>query len=135
MLLLDTLRAAGLTVTADGDRLIVAPKDRLTPALRQQMAAHKAELLALLAAENAPEWPQDAQHTPAAPIDQQRPTASGVGQPGAPDHAGGAGYGACRHDWRLAGPPLGGIRCDGCGLVRSYRAPRALNRTEDTDDT
>ncbi|KAA0681860.1 hypothetical protein [Roseomonas genomospecies 6] len=47
--ILATIAAAGLTVTADGDRLTVRPKDRITPEVRDLIRARKAELLALLA--------------------------------------------------------------------------------------
>jgi hypothetical protein len=47
--LLQQLRAAGFELTADGDRLRIRPADRVTPALRDQIARHKSELLAALA--------------------------------------------------------------------------------------
>lgn len=47
--ILTTIAAAGLTVTADGDRLAVRPRDRITPEVRDLIRARKAELLALLA--------------------------------------------------------------------------------------
>lgn len=49
MAVLDTLRASGLTVTADGDRLIVAPSSAITPQLRQIIRDHKTEILDALA--------------------------------------------------------------------------------------
>ncbi len=51
--LLQQLRAAGVQVVADGDRIrVVAPKDVLTTELRAAIAAHKPDLLRYLAAEN-----------------------------------------------------------------------------------
>ena len=47
--LLGAARAAGLTIRADGDRLLVRPKAALTPAWRAKLTTHKAELLAALA--------------------------------------------------------------------------------------
>lgn len=40
---------AGLTLTPDGDRLVIEPKSRLTDELRARLRAVKPELLALLA--------------------------------------------------------------------------------------
>jgi TubC N-terminal docking domain len=49
-LLLEALRAHGVSVTAVADRLRVeAPRGVLTPEVREQLALHKAELLSLLA--------------------------------------------------------------------------------------
>lgn len=49
LLLLADLRRAGLSLRAEGDRLFLAPADRIGP-LAIVVKAHKAELLALLAA-------------------------------------------------------------------------------------
>ena len=46
--LLDDLAAAGLTVTADGDRLVIRPAAKLTDAARAALRALKPEVLALL---------------------------------------------------------------------------------------
>ena len=46
--LLTTLRLRGLTLAADGDALIVRPRDRLTDELRAAIRAHKRDLLAEL---------------------------------------------------------------------------------------
>src|SRR5215475_99331 len=46
--LLTTLRAMGLVVSADGDALIVRPRDLLTDELRAAIRAHKLGLLAEL---------------------------------------------------------------------------------------
>lgn len=45
---LEHLRAAGLTITADGDRLTVTPRDLLTDDLRSAIRENKAALLAAL---------------------------------------------------------------------------------------
>ena len=45
---LAVLSAAGLTAAADGDRLLVMPADRITPALRETIRANKAVILAAL---------------------------------------------------------------------------------------
>lgn len=45
---LDRLRGAGMSVTWDGDDLMVGPKDRLTDSMRQGIRAHRAELIAAL---------------------------------------------------------------------------------------
>ena len=46
--LLARITAAGLTVEADGDRLLVRPRERLTVELRETIRSHNPELLALL---------------------------------------------------------------------------------------
>lgn len=46
--LLDRLAAAGLSVTAAGDRLLIQPAAKLSDDLRQAVVAMKPELLALL---------------------------------------------------------------------------------------
>ena len=43
------LVARGYSVTAEGDRLLVAPRERITDQLRQRIRASKADLLRLLA--------------------------------------------------------------------------------------
>ncbi len=54
--LLKALRASGVTLTADGDRLKVAgPSDALTASLRNEIARQKSQLLRLLAASSADE--------------------------------------------------------------------------------
>ncbi len=54
--LLAELRAAGVRIEADGDRLrVAAPKDALTDTLRAAIATHKAELLRFLAPERITE--------------------------------------------------------------------------------
>jgi len=52
--LLEQLRSEGFRLTAAGDRLRVAPRDRLTDPLRDLIRAHKAELMAALAQEPLP---------------------------------------------------------------------------------
>jgi len=47
--LLDDLAGAGLTVTADGDRLVIRPTAKLTDAARAVLRTLKPEVLALLA--------------------------------------------------------------------------------------
>ncbi len=46
--LLVELRAEGFRLTAEGDRLVVRPASKLTPELREVVAAAKPELLALV---------------------------------------------------------------------------------------
>src|SRR5215470_12904392 len=46
--LLTSLRGRGLTLTADGDALVVRPRDLLTDELRAAIRAHKRDLLAEL---------------------------------------------------------------------------------------
>ncbi len=46
--LIERLAAAGLTVTADGDRLLIQPAAKLSDDLRSAVVAMKPELLALL---------------------------------------------------------------------------------------
>ena len=74
--LLQTLAAAGLTVTADGDRLVVTPAARITDELRAAIRAWKLDLLAELAA--PPPAPPSAEAPPAPP------TASPAPEPPAP---------------------------------------------------
>jgi hypothetical protein len=52
--LLDDLRTAGLTVTADGDRLVIRPGSRLPDSLRERVRTHKAALLDLLGGRTEP---------------------------------------------------------------------------------
>lgn len=52
--LLDDLHSAGVTVTADGDRLVIRPASKLTDDMRAALRAAKAELLAELGARQAP---------------------------------------------------------------------------------
>jgi len=66
--LLAELRASGLTLTADGSRLRVAPADKLTDDLRAGIREHRAGLLALLAAESAPAVESYSSTTPAEKI-------------------------------------------------------------------
>jgi TubC N-terminal docking domain len=49
--LLTRLRSAGLTISRNGDQLIVAPRDRLTDELRAAIRSAKAELLEALTSE------------------------------------------------------------------------------------
>jgi hypothetical protein len=49
--LLASLRGGGFAVTARGDRLFVTPREKLTPAECERVAANKAGLMDLLAAE------------------------------------------------------------------------------------
>lgn len=46
--LCQAIYAAGMTVRADGDALVVKPAERLTPELRATVIAHKPELLDFL---------------------------------------------------------------------------------------
>lgn len=48
--LLAELACLGVTVTADGERLIIQPASKLTDELRAALRAHKAELLAAVSA-------------------------------------------------------------------------------------
>ena len=57
-LLLNDLHGRGIQVSANGDRLSAdAPKGALTDELRQVLAAHKLEILALLGGEQRPTRP------------------------------------------------------------------------------
>ena len=51
--LLDDLHTAGLTITADGDRLVIWPASKLTDDMRTALRAAKSELLAELGARPA----------------------------------------------------------------------------------
>jgi hypothetical protein len=46
--ILDRLYSLGLIVTFDGDRLLVRPKENITPELRQAIREHKADIMRLL---------------------------------------------------------------------------------------
>lgn len=71
----------------DGGLVIDAPAALLTPALRQQIAAHRADLLALLAAESmhgpptGAGGPQAGPHATVPATDQHQPTDAGLGHP------------------------------------------------------
>lgn len=77
MAALDYLRRAGLAVDLEGDRLRVAPADRITADVRQFVRAHRAELLADLLAERAaandPRAVAEAPPAPAAPAPKPIP--------------------------------------------------------------
>ena len=49
-LLVEKLRAAGFTLTAEGSRLRVSPADKLTDELRQSIKEHRAGLISILEA-------------------------------------------------------------------------------------
>lgn len=51
-LLVEKLRGAGFTLSAEGSRLRVAPADLLTDELRQSIKEHRSGIIALLAAES-----------------------------------------------------------------------------------
>ena len=46
--LLTKLTALGLTMTADGDKINVRPRERLTDEIRSEIRQHKTELLILV---------------------------------------------------------------------------------------
>lgn len=50
--LLHRLRAARFRLVADGNKLLVSPRERITDELRDEIKANRAELLALLMAEH-----------------------------------------------------------------------------------
>jgi hypothetical protein len=56
--LLERVRAAGLTLEAAGDRLRISPGDRLPEDLRAGLVKHKAEVLAALADPRRPAPPE-----------------------------------------------------------------------------
>ena len=117
-LLVEKLRAAGFTLSAEGSRLRVMPADSLTDELRQSIREHRAGIVALLAAESAPDVRSTTDITPAEKM-QHRPDmtpsrvscgtclhfvpdsinpAQGVGRcgvTGAGPPSGGDGYRAC----------------------------------------
>lgn len=64
--LLAELRAASFTLTAESSRLRVMPADSLTDELRQSIREHRAGIVALLAAESAPDGRSATDATPAA---------------------------------------------------------------------
>jgi hypothetical protein len=57
--LLARLRNAGLTISRNGDHLVVAPRHQLTDDLRAAIRERKLELLAALAAEQRPSLTSD----------------------------------------------------------------------------
>ena len=71
-LLVEELRAAGFTLSAEGSRLRVAPADSLTDELRAGIREHRAGIVALLAAESAPDVESTTDITPAEKM-QHRP--------------------------------------------------------------
>ena len=116
--LLAELKAAGFALTAEASRLRVAPADRLTDELRAGIREHRAELIALLAAESAPAVRSGTDTTPAASVRPERDMAPSrvscgtclhflpdtinqseglgrCGMTGTGPPAGGSGYGAC----------------------------------------
>lgn len=64
-LLVEELKAAGFTLSAEGSRLRVMPADSLTDELRQSIREHRAGIVALLAAESAPDVRSTTDITPA----------------------------------------------------------------------
>lgn len=55
--LIEAARSAGLTLAADGPDLVIRPAARLQPELRQQLAAHKPEVMDALRAKDLPALP------------------------------------------------------------------------------
>ena len=64
-LLVEELKAAGFTLSAEGSRLRVMPADSLTDELRRNIKEHRAGIIALLAAESAPAVESTIDATPA----------------------------------------------------------------------
>ncbi|MHB1670015.1 TubC N-terminal docking domain-related protein [Thiomonas sp.] len=117
-LLVEELKAAGFTLSAEGSRLRVMPAGSLTDELRQSIREHRAGIVALLAPESAPDVRSTTDITPAEKM-QHRPDmtpsrvscgtclhflpdtihpAQGVGRcgvTGAGPPSGGDGYRAC----------------------------------------
>lgn len=71
-LLVEELKAAGFTLSAEGSRLRVMPADSLTDELRRSIKEHRAGIVALLAAESAPAGRSATDATPAEKM-QHRP--------------------------------------------------------------
>jgi hypothetical protein len=71
--LLQSLAAAGLTVTADGDRLVVSPSCRLTDELRAAIRAWKFDLLAELVRKSQDRELPSAEAPPAPPAASPAP--------------------------------------------------------------
>ena len=53
-LILDELSALGLSVTVQGERLVVRPKERLTDELRRRIAENKAGIVGLISGRDEP---------------------------------------------------------------------------------
>jgi hypothetical protein len=70
--LLAEVQGLGVSLTTpDGKRLVATPKGKLPPDLRAELSAHKAEVVAYLAAESPlmlPEPPKRGRYVPSAPI-------------------------------------------------------------------
>ena len=67
-LLVEELRAAGFTLSANGGSLRVAPADSLTDELRRSIKEHRAGIVRILAAEAAPAIESTTDATPAASV-------------------------------------------------------------------
>jgi hypothetical protein len=67
--LLAGLRAVGVELRSEGDRLRWRPAGKVSPAMREMIAQHKGELLALLQAEGvgATQLPPGEKHSPHSP--------------------------------------------------------------------
>ena len=109
-LLVEKLRLAGLTLTAEGGRLRVAPADSLTDELRAAIREHRAGLVRILAAETAPaadSYPSPTQAEKVPPRANMAPSRVSCG--------------ACSHF--LPGQPLPGESLGGCPLTGTGLPP------------
>src|SRR4051812_38410147 len=77
--LLASLRASGVELAAEDDRLRYRPRDRVSPGLLDALARHKPEILDLLAAE-ADALGNDDDHSPAAGLPWPADPAAQVAQ-------------------------------------------------------
>jgi hypothetical protein len=124
------LKAAGFTLTAEGSRLRVAPADKLTDDLRTEIRAHRAGLIALLAAESAPAVESYPSSTPAEKIAPRvNMVACGTCQHFLPDYVEPSqGLGRCVVTG--TGPPAGGNGYGACFPMAPRRCPAYQPRNE-----
>ena len=129
-LLVEKLRAAGFTLTAEGSRLRVAPADKLTDELRAHIREHRAGLIALLAAESAPAVESYPSPTPAQKVAPRANMVScGTCLHFLPDYINPPqGLGRCGVTG--TGPPAGGNGYGACFPMAPRRCPAYQPRNE-----
>ena len=132
--LLAELRRAGLTVTAEGERLRVGPSHLLADELRGAIREHRAGLVRILAAEAAPDvesYPNPTQAEKVPPRANMAPSRVSCGAclhfiPGQP--LPGESLGRC--GITDAGPPAGGRGYGACYPMAPRTCPSYEPRTE-----
>ncbi len=107
--LLDAVRAVGVTLRAEGGRLLASPSGALPPALAEALRAEKAQVLALLASSA----PCARRILPFDPARRRRAAA----------HLAGTSCPSCGWSWWRVSP-RGDASCLACSELAAGRTPR-----------